>query len=118
MSLVLRCSVVNVEDSRIFGVKILTMECDKANIKMDIHKDLNPIEKGEKVNVGIYKFIPQYVKGVDFVAHGYVITKRVQDDIVKLYISLWGYLVIISTRYGDIVRDFNYMDKVYVKLWK
>jgi len=118
MGLELKCNVVNVEDSRIPGIKILTMECDRATIKMDIHKDLNPVEKGEMINVGIYKSVPQYVKGVDYVVQGYVITKRKQDDITKMYISLWGYLLILSTPYGDIINEFDYMDKVYVKLWK
>lgn len=118
MSVELKCSVSDVEDSYIPGVKIITMQCDRGQIKMDIHRDLNPVEKGGTINVGIYKYKPDYVKGVDFVAHGYVVTKRRQDGITKIYISLWGYIVIISTSDDTIESMFGPMDKVYIKLWK
>ncbi|MEM3980425.1 MAG: DNA-directed RNA polymerase subunit G [Ignisphaera sp.] len=100
------------------GVKILTMYCGRISLKLDIYKDLNPVEKGDIVYIGVYKSLPPYNKGIDFVAQGYVVTKRKQNDLVKIYISLWGYLVIISTADTEIENMFNPMDKVYVKIWK
>ncbi|MEM2627703.1 MAG: DNA-directed RNA polymerase subunit G, partial [Ignisphaera sp.] len=114
----IKCSVLEVEDSYIPGVKILTMHCGRVSLKLDISKDLNPAEKGDIVNVGVYKSLPPYNKGVDFVAQGYVVAKRKQDDLIKIYISLWGYLVIVSTADIEIESMFDPMDKVYVKIWK
>lgn len=118
MDIELNCNVLDITDSYIPNIKILSMECGKTSIKMDLHKDLTLVEKGDIINLGIYKSVPPYVKGRDFVAHGYVITKRKSDTSIKIYISLWGYLVVIATDDSRIDEYLNPMDKVYLKLWK
>lgn len=118
MNIELICSVDDIQNSYIPNIKILSLNCDRVLIKMDIHKDLNPVEKGDKASFGIYKSIPSYTRGRDFVAHGYVITKRKGDKETKIYISLWGYLIIILTNDNEIITAVNPMDKVYIKLCK
>lgn len=118
MSIEFKCNVTNVENSYIPGVKILSMECGKTLIKIDIHKDLSLAEKGDTINLGLYKSVPQYAKGIDFVAHGYVIAKRREDPSTKIYISLWGYLIIILTTDSALGEFLEVMDKVYVRMWK
>lgn len=118
MDIELNCKVIEIIDSYIPAIKILNMECGIASVKMDIHRDLNPVEKGDIIKLGIYRSIPPYVKGKDFLAHGYIVTKRKTDTNMKIYISLWGYLVIITTNDNELYKLANPMDKVYIKLWK
>ncbi|MEM4552919.1 MAG: DNA-directed RNA polymerase subunit G [Ignisphaera sp.] len=112
------CKVVDVADSYLPNVNILNIDCGTAIIKMDIHRELNLARKGDLINIGIYKSLPPYVAGKDFLAHGYVITKKKDNNYTNIYISLWGYLVVIKTNEIRLNEYLNTMDKVYIKLWK
>lgn len=112
------CVVKDVVNSHLPSVEIMDIDCGVMTVKMDIHKELNLVKKGDTFNMGIYKSLPYYVEGKDFLAHGYVITKRKSNDYANIYISLWGYLLVITTNEVNLIESLNPMDKVYVKLWK
>uniref|UniRef100_A0A7J3MYI5 DNA-directed RNA polymerase subunit G n=1 Tax=Ignisphaera aggregans TaxID=334771 RepID=A0A7J3MYI5_9CREN len=118
MSMELSCKVVDVVDSYLPNVNILNIDCGIAIIKMDIHKELTLAKKGDLINIGIYKSLPSYAAGKDFLAHGYVITKKKDENHINIYISLWGYLIVIKTNENRLNEYLNTMDKVYIKLWK
>lgn len=118
MKLEFNCVVEDMVDSYIPNIKILSMNCGKIQVKMDIHRELSPVEKGDRARLGVYKEVPPYIKGKDFVAHGYVISKRKANSDTKIYISLWGFLIIITTNDTETEMFLNPLDKVYVKLWK
>jgi len=117
MSMELACSVEAVKDSYIPEVKILEMNCrDNVKIKMDIHRKVNIFKTQDNVLFTVSKTIPQYVEGKDFVAHGYIISKRIEGNNIAMYISLWGFLVILTLQNEEKIRSFNVMDKVYVRI--
>lgn len=116
MSINLKCSVVKIYESRIPDVYLVDMGCGDTSIQMDIHRSINVVREGDSVEVVIDKEVPTYTEGRDFVAHGYVVSKREVDNNVRIYVSLWGYLVIISTGSRAIADFFNYMDKIYIKI--
>jgi len=118
MDINLRCSVTGLSASRIPDIYIIDMSCGETTIQMDIHRSVNIVKQGDNIEVLISKNIPVYVEGKDFVAHGYVLSKRDRDGGARIYISLWGFLVIVDTKDANIADFFNYMDKVYIKLSK
>lgn len=116
MGISLRCSAVKLSESRIPNIYIIDMDCGGTTIRMDIHRAVNIVKQGDVVEVVIDKEVPNYVEGRDFVAHGYVLSKRGADGGIRIHISLWGFLVIIDTSDKSIADFLNYMDKVYIKL--
>lgn len=116
MGISLRCNVIKLSESRIPNVYLINMSCGEASIQMDIHKSVNIVKEGDLAEVVIDKEIPTYTEGKDFVAHGYVISKKGIDSNTRIYISLWGYLVIIDTNNKAIADFFNYIDKIYIKI--
>ena len=117
MSIELQCNIEDISDSRIPDVKIMDMSCSgNVKIKMDIHRKVNLFSKGDKVTFLLSTSLPKYEEGKDFVAHGYVIAKRIEDGKPVLYISLWGFLVIITLPKDVDLLHLNVMDKVYVKI--
>ncbi|MEM0027270.1 MAG: DNA-directed RNA polymerase subunit G [Ignisphaera sp.] len=117
MSLALTCNIESVTDSRIPEIKIMEMLCDNnIRIKMDIHRRLNLFKPSEKVTFTISKNLPQYNEGKDFVAHGYIVAKRNENGNTVMYISLWGFLVLITFSDKEVAKSFNVMDKVYIKI--
>ncbi|MEL9940324.1 MAG: DNA-directed RNA polymerase subunit G [Ignisphaera sp.] len=117
MSLTLTCNIESITDSRIPEIKIMEMLCNNnIKIKMDMHRKLNLFKPSEKVTFVISKNLPQYNEGKDFVAHGYVVAKRSENENIVIYISLWGFLVLLTTSDEEVAKSFNVMDKVYIKI--
>ncbi len=119
MSLTLQCNVESLERSRLPNIFMLRMKCvDGIEITMDIHREVNVVDQGMNTEFTISKTLPQYRDGVDFVARGYVITKRESDEYVKVLISLWGFLVVLQVPHAksDLVEFLNPMDEIYVKI--
>jgi len=116
MVLRLRCNIASVERSYIPNILIWELSCGDVSIKMDIHKLIAIFRKGDNVEVTISKTLPDYRKGEDIVARGYVITKRDEGDLHKLLISLWGFLVVVSSRDPKIFEEFNPVDEVFMKI--
>jgi DNA-directed RNA polymerase subunit G len=116
MSLELVCNIDSMKDSYIPEIKIVEMSCENnARVKMDVHRKVNIFNVRDKVLLIISKTMPQYNEGRDFVAHGYIISKRTENDNIVVYISLWGFLVILSLQNDEKIVGFNPTDKVYVK---
>ena len=109
--------VRNLERSRIPSIYIATIDCgNDTRIIMDIHKRVKVFDIGDRLSITISTSIPQYEKSKDFLARGYVYSKKVVDNTKKLLISLWGFLVIIETKKDVIYNMFNYMDEVYLHI--
>ncbi len=119
MSTIFECKASNISKSRLHDIEIIDFICNNdTEIKMDIHRSINIVKANDKVYVEISKELPKYMEGKDFVAHGYVITKRQHNDRIHIYVSLWGFLVILTTANKDLDRSLNYMDKIYLKITK
>jgi hypothetical protein len=117
MSIELICNVENMKDSYIPDIKIMEMNCENnVKIKMDIHRRVNIFKVGDSILFTISKTTPQYNEGKDFVAHGYIISKRIEGNNLAMYVSLWGFLIILALQNSEKIADFNTMDKVYVKI--
>ncbi|MDK6027760.1 DNA-directed RNA polymerase subunit G [Ignisphaera sp. 4213-co] len=117
MSLMLKCIIEDVSKSRIPDIQILEMKCsNEVEIKMDIHRKLNLFKPKEEITFILSKELPQYIEGKDFVAHGFIIAKKAENNNTNMYISLWGFLIIISVTNENLISGFNIMDKVYVKM--
>ena len=116
--------VANVEKSLIPHVVIVTITSGDVRLRMDMLRSLLVFDVGDKVSVLISREKPTYIEGKDFVAWGYVMSKKMsrvretKKDIYKLLISLWGYLVVLETSTPDIHKAFSVMDKVYLKIHK
>ncbi len=114
-------SVKGVESSKLPNVVIVNIECEDANIRFDVLKDLLTFEEGSKVNLTLSRERPDYNDGEDLVMWGYVMSKKVrrtsEKSINKLLISLWGYLLVFESP-KDILDSFSVMDKVYLKVSK
>ncbi len=116
MVITLKCKVNDVTRSYIPNIFILDLNCDKAHIKMDMHKLVMIVDKGDTAEVNICKSLPPYEEGKDFLARGYVVTKRESSNSkyqYKILISLWGFLVVLETNDSAIFSEFNYMDEIY-----
>ncbi|HIP57421.1 MAG TPA: hypothetical protein EYH02_05075 [Ignisphaera aggregans] len=116
MSIKLRCKVVDVTRSYIPNIYILDLDCDRAYIKMDMHRLVMIVDKGDSTEINICKSLPVYEEGKDFLARGYVITKRELADgkhKYKVLISLWGFLIVLETNDPSIYSELNYMDEIY-----
>ncbi len=119
MSIVFECKVNNISKSRLPDIEIIDFVCnDDTEIKMDIHRSINIVKVNDKVHIELSKELPRYVEGKDFVGHGYVVTKRQLSNKISIYISLWGFLVILSSPNRDLDKSLSYMDKIYLKITK
>ena len=110
-----KCILSEVERSYIPSIYLWTLKCENdLEIRMDIHRLVAPFKRGDEVEVEISRELPTFVKGRDFAARGYVITKRVEDDKYKVLISLWGFLVVVSSKRRDVYEEFEPMDEIYM----
>ncbi len=118
--------VKSIERSIIPTVVIIQIDCGDVKVKMDLVRKLLVFDEGDKVRIIVSRSKPDYQEGKDFVAWGYVMSKKkerrvtngTRKDIYKLLISLWGYLVILESENNELLNVFNNMDKVYVKISK
>ena len=113
------CKITDMKPSYIPNIFILDLYCDKGSIRMDLHKSVTIVQKGDEVKITISKTLPTYEEGKDFLAKGFVITKReAENERFKILISLWGFLVVIETSDQEIVNNFNYMDEIFFLMKK
>ena len=113
-----KCVLKEVKRSYIPNIYLWELECENVRIEMDIHRLVAPFRKGDEVEVEIANQLPNFVKGRDFAARGYVITKRVEDDNYKVLISLWGFLVVIITKDKNVYDEFQPMDEIFMVIRK
>ncbi|MCS7109163.1 MAG: DNA-directed RNA polymerase subunit G, partial [Sulfolobales archaeon] len=71
-----RGRVVEVVKSYIPEVTIYTIDCGDLKIKFDIHSKLLKLKQNDEVSVVIGKELPEFRRGVDFLAWGYVISLK------------------------------------------
>jgi hypothetical protein len=113
--------VKSIEASKLPNVVIVNIECEDANARLDVLKDLLTFKEGGKVDLILTKERPDYNDGEDLVMWGYVMSKKVrrtpEKKINKLLVSLWGYLLVLESS-KDILDSFSIMDKVYLKISK
>jgi DNA-directed RNA polymerase subunit G len=116
-----RGTVKSIEPSKLPNVVIVNIECEDANARFDVLKDLLTFKEGSEVDLLLTKERPDYNDGEDLVMWGYVMSKKVkrtsEKNINKLLISLWGYLLVLESP-KDILDSFSVMDKVYLKISK
>lgn len=118
--------VKSIKKSLIPTAVIIEIDCGDIKVKMDLVRKLLVFDEGDKVRVIVGRDKPKYNEGKDFVAWGYVVSKKREKNVVngeikyvsKLLISLWGYLVILESESNDLLKTFNHMDKAYVKIGK
>jgi hypothetical protein len=108
--------VKSVDKSLIPYIYVVTIESPDIKTVFDIHKMLKIFDLNDKVKITISKSIPNFKEGVDLVIKGYVIAKKYEENINKLLISLWGFLLVIESKLKSILDLFDYMDEVYFKL--
>jgi DNA-directed RNA polymerase subunit G len=108
--------VKSVDKSLIPHIYIITIENPDIKTVFDIHKMLKIFDLNDKVKITISKNMPNFKEGVDLVIKGYVIAKKYEENIYKLLISLWGFLLVIESKLKSILDLFDYMDEVYFKL--
>jgi hypothetical protein len=108
--------VKSVDKSLIPHIYIITIENPDIKTVFDIHKMLKIFDLNDKVKITISKSMPNFKEGVDLVIKGYVIAKKYEENINKLLISLWGFLLVIESKLKSILDLFDYMDEVYFKL--
>lgn len=111
-----RGKVTEVAKSLIPNVTIYSIDCGDIKIKFDVQSKLVRLSSGDEVVVTISKNMPNYERGVDFVAWGYVISLKQGESLFKMVISLWGYIVIVEATKQEFLSGFNFMDKVYFKI--
>ncbi|MEO3992832.1 MAG: DNA-directed RNA polymerase subunit G [Desulfurococcaceae archaeon TW002] len=112
------CTVASIRKSLIPGVAILSLDCQKSKVELDLLKELLVVSEGGKTEYTLSREKPEYDEKKDFVAWGYVVGKKNIESTPpkqKLIVSLWGYIVMIESS-ENINNYFNVMDKVYFKL--
>jgi hypothetical protein len=114
----LRGRVTEVSKSLIPRIVIYSVDCGDVKVRFDALSELLKLNTGDEVAITVSKEKPNYSKGVDYVAWGYVVSLRSSDGIGKVIISLWGYIVILESANTEVLKLFNYMDKVYFKVSK
>lgn len=111
--------VSEVTKSYIPNVMIYTVDCGDIKVRFDAHSRLLRLKQGDSVAISISKELPPYNKGVDLVMWGYVISvKNVDEQLFKIVLSLWGFIVIVESSKRELLSGFNVMDKVYFKVVK
>ncbi len=108
--------VKSVEKSLIPQIFIVTVEGSGVRTVFDIHKTLMNFGLNDKVRMTISRSRPNFKEDVDLVMRGYVISKKVEEGIYKLLISLWGFLLIVESKNDSIFNAFDYMDEIYFKV--
>jgi hypothetical protein len=114
----LRGRVTEVSKSLIPRIVIYSVDCGDVKVRFDALSELLKLNTGDEVAITVSKEKPNYSKGVDYVAWGYVVSLRSSNGIGKVIISLWGYIVILESANTEVLKLFNYMDKVYFKVSK
>ncbi|MCC6047265.1 MAG: DNA-directed RNA polymerase subunit G [Desulfurococcaceae archaeon] len=114
----LRGRVTEVSKSLIPRIVIYSVDCGDVKVRFDALSELLKLNTGDEVAITVSKEKPNYSKGVDYVAWGYVVSLRSSDRVGKVIISLWGYIVILESANTEVLKLFNYMDKVYFKVSK
>ena len=114
----LRGRVTEVSKSLIPRVVIYSVDCGDVRVRFDALSELLRLNTGDEVVITVSKEKPNYTKGVDYVAWGYVVGLRSGDRVGKVVISLWGYVVILESASTELLKLFNYMDRVYFKVSK
>jgi hypothetical protein len=114
----LRGRVTEVSKSLIPRVVIYSVDCGDVRVRFDALSELLRLNTGDEVVITVGKEKPNYTKGVDYVAWGYVVGLRSGDGVGKVIISLWGYVVILESANTELLKLFNYMDRVYFKVSK
>jgi len=114
----LRGRVTEVSKSLIPRVVIYSVDCGDVRVRFDALSELLRLNTGDEVVITVSKEKPNYTKGVDYVAWGYVVGLRSGDGVGKVIISLWGYVVILESANTELLKLFNYMDRVYFKVSK
>ncbi len=112
----MRGRVAEVAKSMIPGVTIYRVECEGARIRFDANSKLLRLKPGDEVVITVSKEAPQFKKGVDYVAWGYVVSLKRGDSSYKMILSLWGYVVIVETERHELFSGFDFMDKIYFKV--
>jgi len=115
-----KCIVEELERSRLPSIEIAKLRCGSdVTIKMDIHRDVLTFNKGDTVDVIISKSEPNYTKGKDFLARGFVVTfKERENGRLATIISLWGFIVVVESAAPGLRGLFNYMDEIYFLIRK
>ncbi|MCX8208352.1 MAG: DNA-directed RNA polymerase subunit G [Sulfolobales archaeon] len=113
-----RCRVVEVAKSYIPEVVLYTVDCGDVKMKFDIHSKLLKLKRDDEVTVSISRDAPEFRKGVDLLAWGYVMSLKRGESSYKMVLSLWGYVVVVETVRQEALSGFNFMDKVYFKVAK
>lgn len=108
--------VKSVEKSLIPQIFIVTVEGSGVRTVFDIHKTLMNFGLNDKVRMTVSRSRPNFKEDVDLVMRGYVISKKVEEGIYKLLISLWGFLLIVESKNDSIFNAFDYMDEIYFKV--
>lgn len=112
------CTVTSIRKSLIPGIVIVSLDCQGSKVEFDVLKELLVVSEGSKTEYTLSREKPEYDEKKDFVAWGYVISKKNVEATLpkqKLIVSLWGYMVMIESS-ENINSCFNLMDKVYFKL--
>ena len=112
------CTVTSIRKSLIPGIVIVSLDCQGSKVEFDVLKELLVVSEGSKTEYTLSREKPEYDEKKDFVAWGYVISKKNVEATPpkqKLIVSLWGYMVMIESS-ENINSCFNLMDKVYFKL--
>lgn len=112
------CTVTSIRKSLIPGIVIVSLDCQGSKVEFDVLKELLVVSEDSKTEYTLSREKPEYDEKKDFVAWGYVISKKNVEATPpkqKLIVSLWGYMVMIESS-ENINSCFNLMDKVYFKL--
>jgi len=110
--------VTEVTKSHIPNVTVYSIDCGDIKVRFDVQSKLVRLKSGDEVVVTISKHTPNYERGVDFVAWGYVISLKQGETLFKMIISLWGYIAIVEANKQEFLSGFSFMDKVYFKISK
>ncbi len=108
--------IVEVKRSTVPLVHLVSVEYPGGRVVFDIHRRLNLFSKDDKVEISIWKDVPEIDKSRDYCGRGTVFHKK--DGRKKLLISIGGYLVIIEDDKGEVSKLFSVGEDVYVRIRK
>jgi len=90
------------------------------NIIMDVHEEVKTIDEGDNVEVIISKNLPEYKKGIDFVAKATAfLIKPIGKNAVKILLSIGGLQVQLIAPKDKIPLDKDELPvDVFIKISK
>jgi len=90
------------------------------NIIMDVHEEVKTIDEGDNVEVIISKNLPEYKKGIDFVAKATAfLIKSIGKNAVKILLSIGGLQVQLIAPKDKIPLDKDELPvDVFIKISK